>query len=408
MLNKKNLYVLKISEKNRKTWLSFYIPIIIIIVCVTAVAPTLGYIAMFTATPIKKIIPAIMDSDYFNIIAIALSAVLISRAYFTIMDFFRYEKIMGHKISLSYLLTYPVAMALFTLVYLLISSFVGLFVFWFSDIDLLSSLALLTESINHSLDYIHNKIPTIIELPKPVVIVVLFLLWTFLLYFFHRLGHASRIFWLLSHRPHHISTAVTGVTVFAADHDFVIGFIWKFIWAVLPMLASKLIYPEPIIFEFIIILCIWGCFDGLNHHSTYYESIMSERNLLLKVLKKGHEFFNTGPYHVLHHSSLPEHSMVNLCSHFFLWDRLGNTFCEPPKKLPTLGLTGQPLIHFTPSRLVFSGLLQIIYELRNNKGIGTKFKIIFGGIDYLPLVSKSFLKVNEVTKDYTPHLQQYR
>jgi hypothetical protein len=58
---------------------------------------------MFTATLIENLIPEIINAEYFTIIVIALSAVLISRAYFAIMGFLRYEKIMGHKISPSYL-----------------------------------------------------------------------------------------------------------------------------------------------------------------------------------------------------------------------------------------------------------------------------------------------------------------
>jgi hypothetical protein len=71
------------------------------------------------------------------------------------------------------------------------------------------------------------------------------------------------------------------------------------------------------------------------------------------------------------------------------------------QKLPTFVLANQPLIHVTPGRLVFAGLLQIIYALRNNKGMGTKCKITFGGIEYIPPVSKSFFIVDETTKKYT-------
>jgi hypothetical protein len=166
------------------------------------------------------------------------------------------------------------------------------------------------------------------------------------------------------------------------------------------MLVAKLIYPDPIVLEFVVLLCFWGCFDALNHQSTYYESLMKKETLLLKT----HRFFNTGPFHVLHHSSLLEHQKVNLCSHFFLWDRLFGTYCEPLKKLPPLGLTHQPEMHMTPFRLVFSGILQIGYELVHNKSFRTRMKIIFGHIDYVPPVSKSFLVKDENSKGYTPHV----
>jgi sterol desaturase/sphingolipid hydroxylase (fatty acid hydroxylase superfamily) len=333
------------------------------------------------------------------IIFVSVSAVFACKIYFPLNDFLRYKKVMGHHLSMSFLLVFPVTILIFTGTYLLLSAIVGLVIFYFSDLSFADAISYIPSMKNYFLDFL-DGIPTLITLPRLLVVVIIFLIWSFLLYAFHRLGHESRLWWLLSHRPHHVSTSLTTFTVFAADHDFVLGFVWKLLWITMPMLVAKLIYPEPIVLEFVVLLCFWGCFDALNHTSTYYESLMKKETVLLKT----HRFFNTGPFHVLHHSSLLEHQKVNLCSHFFLWDRLFGTYCEPLKKIPPLGLTDQPLIHMTPFKLAFSGILQIMHELIHNKSFNTRMKIIFGHIDYVPPVSKSFLVKDSVSQGYEPHL----
>jgi sterol desaturase/sphingolipid hydroxylase (fatty acid hydroxylase superfamily) len=401
MKSKSSKYKFEASERHRKIWLLLLTPFYILIAGGIASVPIVEFLQMFSVTPIAEAYDLAVANNTVGIVIAAVLTVCFFRFYFSVNDFLRYEKVMGHKLPLRYLLVFPLSIIVFTLGFFILSASVSFLLSIFTDTSF--SVTFLFNRAGDMLMVINENIPTLIELPRALAVVILFLLWTFLLYFFHRLGHNSRLFWLLSHRPHHIPTVIGSFTGFNADQDFVLGFLWKFLWVSIPMLVSKLIYPDPIIVEFILILCVWGIFDGMNHQSTYYESIMSERTLSLKIFKKIHSFFNTGPYHVLHHSSLLEHQMVNLCSHFFLWDKMFGTHCEPPKKLPTLGLTDQPEIHFTPLNIVFSGLLQILYELKHNKSLGTRLKIIFGHIEYVPPISKSYLIIENGKRNHLLH-----
>lgn len=402
LTEKKSSHMLSANEVNRHRWLLTLLPFYCIVLLFTTLVSTNDFMQSLSRSSIGDAYDALKGTTDFQVIIFSLTMMCVFRSYFIVSDFVRHKKVMGFDRSISYLLTFPAALIFSFFVFLTFSGLVGVVLYFVFDIDLKEAIFLLLSLPAYALAYV-AEVPTLVELPKPLAITVIFLVWTFLVYVFHRLCHESRILWLLSHRLHHISTSLSEFTGMGADEDFVLGFVLKFLRMAIPMLLSKLIYPEPLIVEFVVILCIWSCFDSLSHQVTYYETIMAEKTLPMKVLKKCHQFFNTGPYHVLHHSSLPEHHNVNLCGHFCLWDRLFGTQWEPPKQVPPTGLTNQPKIYLTPHRLIFSGILQILYELKNNKGLAIKFKILFGSINYIPPVSKSFLKTDKTTVNHVDH-----
>jgi len=101
--------------------------------------------------------------------------------------------------------------------------------------------------------------------------------------------------------------------------------------------------------------------------------------------------FGNGNYHYMHHSALPGHEAINIAGFgFYFWDRVFGTYVEPYKEKPPVGLTGSPDLHMNPVRLALSGLMQIIYEWRNNRDFKVRLKILFGGSEYVPPVSKDF------------------
>ncbi len=235
-----------------------------------------------------------------------------------------------------------------------------------------------------------DAVPTLVQLPYWAALLATYLSYSLCAYFAHRMGHESRLLWLLAHRPHHVPTTLCSATTVEADPPFALGLVWKIIAkAFLGSLIAKVFHEGNTFFiELAILHMAWGCAEIFNHSSAHYERIRKNKWLhpIMTVL-------GTGPYHVLHHSAEPEHAVVNLGSDLFLfWDRVFGTFHQTPEKIPALGLTHQPDIYHNPLNFALAGVLQISYELRHNKDFVTRLKIIFAGIFYVPPVSKSFLK----------------
>jgi len=53
------------------------------------------------------------------------------------------------------------------------------------------------------------RVPTLVNLPSPLALLVSVALGDLFQYWFHRLGHTWRPFWLLWHRPHHMAPYLT-------------------------------------------------------------------------------------------------------------------------------------------------------------------------------------------------------
>jgi hypothetical protein len=74
-----------------------------------------------------------------------------------------------------------------------------------------------------------------------------------------------------------------------------------------------------------------------------------------------------------------------------LWDRVFGTYVPPTATPPPVGLTGSPRLHLNPLRLGLAGLLQLGYELRRNRGILTRLRILLGGSNFVPAQSKDYV-----------------
>lgn len=233
-----------------------------------------------------------------------------------------------------------------------------------------------------------DRVPTLVVLPYPLPLIVTLLLVDFFYYWFHRWGHTQRLWWLLWHRPHHMTTEMIipcVQPVFAAAPLFLlIAIPYQIGLGVL----AKLFGPETMVMEALAFGLIGTIIGIYSHISAYYDSF-AKNKIAMAV---GH-FYGLGNYHYMHHSSLPGHEVINIGGTFFLfWDRVFGTYVKPPEQKPPVGLTGQPELYMNPLRLALSGMTQIGYELKHNKDWRTRLKIIFGGSEYFPPQTKDFAK----------------
>lgn len=230
------------------------------------------------------------------------------------------------------------------------------------------------------------NIPTLIELPRPVVFVVTLLAMDLSVYIFHRLIHESRLLWYICHRSHHTPEILnpTGAgPVFGFDFIFL-----RFPMFLVGLVLSKLIYVEPILFELTIYLYLRILVEKLNHCSAFYQ--ICRENKFVYYLTS---IFGCGTFHYTHHSAVKGQEAVNLANELFcFWDRVFGTYVTPPLKKPPIGLTNQPDIKLNPVVLLFSGWQTIIYELAHNP-LRDWHKILFGPVSYAPENTKDYLMI---------------
>jgi len=256
----------------------------------------------------------------------------------------------------------------------------------------------------HAALYVANGLPTLIELPLFMAFVVVYLLQGFVHYWIHRLCHLNRFMWLVLHRIHHmpptLTLATTPVVISSVPFFIVMVFVKTLIFAAI----SKLFYARPLFMEiFFYHLVIWIPEAYAHQSALYVEGIRKRWNLFLANMMGG------GVYHLLHHSNEEwvvrknKSNQVNISGGiFFFWDRVFGTYLPvDPKacKAPRVGLWGNPSLHHNPLRLVLSGLLQVIYELRQNKGIKTKVMCLLGSVNYTPPISRDYHVSEAVTAE---------
>jgi len=233
-----------------------------------------------------------------------------------------------------------------------------------------------------------DRVPTLVVLPYPLPLFVALIAVDFFYYWFHRWGHTKRLWWLLWHRPHHMTDELIipcTQPVFAAAPLFIfISIPFQIMVGVL----AKLFGPDTMILESLMLGVISTTFAIYAHTSAYYEWFGKQKILMFIA-----SMFGNGNYHYMHHSALEGHEVINVAGFgFYFWDRVFGTYVEPYKEKPPVGLTGSPELHMNPLRLALSGMAQIAYEWKHNRDFLTRMKILFGDSDYFPPVSKDFAK----------------
>jgi sterol desaturase/sphingolipid hydroxylase (fatty acid hydroxylase superfamily) len=231
------------------------------------------------------------------------------------------------------------------------------------------------------------RVPTLVHLPYPLPLLASMALVDLFHYWFHRLGHTWRPFWLLWHRPHHMPPYLTIPTtqpVFAAFPLFVLVSVPFQIGV---GVSAKLFYSESMIAEALLVRMIGQIVLIGSHNTALYGTFWRSRPL--RVLSA---FFGEGPYHYMHHSALPGHSLINIGGPLFmLWDRVFGTYVAPTATPPPVGLSGSPRLHLNPLRLGLAGLLQLGYELRHNRGFVSRLRILFGSSNFAPTQTKDYV-----------------
>ncbi|HUH74915.1 MAG TPA: sterol desaturase family protein [Chitinophagales bacterium] len=279
-----------------------------------------------------------------------------------------------------------------------------------STLLLLSFVSMIIYYLGYNSDwtgnFIHSSIDTITALYASLApyslnisnywlaIFILLLAASLPIYIVHYLSHKSRILWLLAHKAHHCPEFLFPIAAPSNNIAFlevllaIPGIIF---FAVL----SNMIYTEPLLFELAIWFTVKLSIEPFNHSSIHYD--IANKKWIKRISMV---FGDTGVYHLVHHSAYERDQNVNFgpCP-FMIWDRLFGTFREPYDVLPPLGLTNQPKISWSPMKIVFSGFAQIRYEWKNNPSWRIRFKIIFGGVYYLPPITKEFLVLDNLTTD---------
>lgn len=237
----------------------------------------------------------------------------------------------------------------------------------------------------------HTHVPTLVELPSVISVLLIYSIINFPHYWLHRIAHEYRLPWLLLHRPHHypnvmIEPVSTNVVV-----AFPVGFLVMFPYVLFFGAATKLFSAEPLYLEIIILNIVTNIGAVSAHHSALYYMGFKYRVIGFIGYLTG-----TAQYHYLHHASHPVYAnhntnLTNIGSGpCMLWDHVFGTYVKPPVSRPQIGLTGNPKLHMNPFRLLMAGMVQLVYELRNNRNWQTRIKILFGKTDYSPPVSKDF------------------
>ena len=232
------------------------------------------------------------------------------------------------------------------------------------------------------------RVPTLMHLPYPLPLVASVALVDLFHYWFHRLGHTWRPFWLLWHRPHHMPAYLTIPTTQPVFVAFPLFFLLSVPFQLGVGVCAKLFYSDAMIAEALLLRMVGQIVLVGSHNTALYTTFWQSRPL--RVLSA---FFGEGPYHYMHHSVLPGHSLVNLGGPLFmLWDRVFGTYVSPTETRPPVGLQGSPRLHLNPLRLGLAGLLQLGYELRHNSGFVTRLRILFGSSNFAPAHSKDYVR----------------
>lgn len=325
-----------------------------------------------------------------NFTTIWLSLVILCalvRFTIIIVSYFKSKKIFGEKEFFKNFLNYTFSflIAFLSAVLLLVSlQFVVKQLGVENSLNLFELLALKVKA------FFTNNIPNLISIKSYWVALILSIFLVGLpLHFIHWLSHKSRLVWYVTHRAHHCPEILHPM---GAPPAFVFDFFLLLPSVFVGAIISSLIYTESLVLEMAIWFLLGYFMEIFNHSSVHYN--LAYKNPIIRNLCR--LFGDKGVYHIVHHSAYQEDQEVNFsAAPFNFWDRVFGTYRKPYEKIPDLGLTNQPELKLNPIRIIFSGILQIIYEFWHNPSIIVKFKVIFGPIHYQPPISKDYLIVKK-------------
>jgi len=240
---------------------------------------------------------------------------------------------------------------------------------------------------------INTYVPNLVEIPYPLPLLAAEIPAGLGYYWYHRLQHTWRPLWLFTHRVHHFTTHVTGVSTGSANDR--LGFVLAPLSeGLLVGVLTRLFTSQPMVAESILFsLLTYTASEAFNHNEpTYAWSIRGP------LRRFWFNFTGWGAYHLVHHSAAEEHRLANIGGGpFMLWDRVFGTYFVPPKEKPSMGLTGRPAIYMNPIRIALAGYLEVFAELRRNSHWRDRLKILMGTTQYVPPVQVSYLTKAEAS-----------
>lgn len=299
--------------------------------------------------------------------------------------FFKTKRLHGDSLFVNHLFGFFGASILSTISRVVIFAFLGL-VAVKSGYALSHSNHIIT-GIKEGLEsYIFRFVPTFFNIQNYYLALLITILSIGLPgYFIHRLCHVSRFFWLTVHRPHHMPNILYPLAITPGN---VLEFLIMVPMTLFSAIVSKIIYTEPLFLEVSLWIITGYGLEVFNHSGVHYE--LAYKNWFIRNMSR--LYGDKGVYHILHHSSLPNDTLVNLSEGpFQIWDRLFGTYRKPGPEMPPIGLTNSKPIKLNPLRILFSGFLQLGYELWFNKSVKARFLVLFGSSNYNPPISKDFL-----------------
>lgn len=297
-----------------------------------------------------------------------------------------YERVCGEPLRARYLTTMIATNVLLSLLPAFVLAGLGT-VAWGLGLDA-ASLGAVGRSVHGAID---RFVPTLVTIPYPFPLVAAMVTSGLGYYAWHRFQHTWRPLWLLSHRVHHTMTHLAQPASLPASNPlaFVVNTVPQ---ALLIGGVSKLFAQEPMLLEAMIwVVLSHTLTEVFNHTETVYAWTLGG-----PLRRAWFHFFGHGAWHQVHHSSEPDHALVNIGGGpFMLWDRVFGTYVEPPLERPPMGLTGRPPLHWTPMRLALSGHVEIVQDLARNRGLAERLKILFGPSSYSPPVASNHLLRDE-------------
>lgn len=312
---------------------------------------------------------------------------IIIRMTIIISSYYLSKKKIGSSAFTEYIMTYSLSFAIaiasgFLLLYIL-AGIAYLFGYSISsDVNVFSNV------LQYIKTTVNNNVPSLLQVNNYWLALILTIFLSALPgYFIHWLSHKMRFFWLVTHKAHH---APQFLHPLGAPPAFVFNFFLTIPGGLVAIIASKLIYSEPLVMEIVLWSTLAYCFEIFNHSIVHYD--FAYNNFFVRNFSR--IFGGHGVYHLVHHSAFEQDQNVNLGgSPFMFWDRVFGTYRKPYKEAPPVGLTNMPKMHMNPFRIIFSGIAQMYYELKMNRNYLVRMKIIFGGIYYVPPISKDFLVI---------------
>lgn len=329
-------------------------------------------------------------------IGLLLLVVLSFRAWIMLGSYFGYERTLGYKFPLHIIVVMILTNAVGALSIPVVLALIGAVIHVCGG-DFNDGWLFIEHVVMSANAWVMTHIPTLVELNAWVAALLVFHLAGFVHYWLHRLGHQSRALWLLFHRQHHLSPNLSQFSTTAVFFAFPLFIVFVVPYVFIFAAITKLFAAEPLYLEVFILNTIFMFAEIIGHSDVYYEWAVKKRWLTWPGFS-----FGGGVYHYLHHSSERNDAvtgtkdykvnMVNMGGGlFFMWDILFGTYAPLREKKPPVGLTGQPPLYYNPLRLGVGGLMQLLYELRHNKGWKTRWQILFGDSYYTPPVTRDYI-----------------